>query len=70
MKKKSNENHGVVTRPISEQEHIQNIMHVGPCPEKPNCKHKLTWDSKKRRLIGDIKDTALLPIRREDIRSI
>ena len=70
MKKKSNKKHGVVTCLISEEEHVQNIMQAGPCPENSNCNHKLIWDSKKRQLSGDIKDTPLLPIRREDIRSI
>jgi len=67
MKKKSNKNHGVVAHPISEEERVPNIMQTAPNTEKPNHNHKFIWDSKKRRLRVDIKDTSMIPIRSEDI---
>ena len=67
MKKKSNKKHSVVTRPISEDERVQNIMQTAPNTEKRNHNHKFIWDSKKRSLPSDIKDTPVLPVRREDM---
>ena len=48
MKKKSNKKHGVVTRPISEEERVQNIMQAAAENKKSNDEPKSNSQKSKQ----------------------